>query len=201
MNLNLKMSVGHTLPTTLTAVMVFATIMATSLPSHAKKVAGVDIEDTLSVGSTELVLNGAGLRKKLFIKLYVGGLYLGTANNDAAAIIEADAPMMITLDMLSDLVTQKKMLKALNDGFSNATDGKTEAIQAEIALMQEAMQGKISKGDNFTYAYEPGVGTHVLHNDEETAVIEGLEFKKALFGIWLSDKPAQKSLKKAMLGG
>ncbi len=29
--------------------------------------------------------------------------------------------------------------------------------------------------------------------------LEGLDFKKALFGIWLSDKPAQASLKKAML--
>ncbi|MEA3471658.1 MAG: chalcone isomerase family protein [Thermodesulfobacteriota bacterium] len=29
---------------------------------------------------------------------------------------------------------------------------------------------------------------------------KGLEFKKALFGIWLGDKPAQRSLKKEMLG-
>jgi len=201
MNLYRKKPSGRKLPTTLTAVMVFAAIMATSLPSYAKKVAGVDIEDTQSVGGVELVLNGAGLRKKLFIKLYVGGLYLDTVNNDAAAIVDADAPMMITLDLLSDLVTRKKMLKALNDGFKNSTGGNTEPLQAEIDQMKEAMQGKISSGDNITYAYEPGVGTHIVHNDKESAVIEGLEFKKALFGIWLSDKPAQDSLKKAMLGG
>jgi len=28
-----------------------------------------------------------------------------------------------------------------------------------------------------------------------------MAFKQALFGIWISDKPVQKSLKKAMLGG
>lgn len=193
--------VGQKLSTTLTAAMVFAAVMATSLPSHAKKVAGIDIEDTLSVGGAELVLNGAGLRKKLFIKLYVGGLYLDTASNDAAAIIDADAPMVITLDLISDLVTRKKIIKALTDGFKNSTGGNTEPLQAEIDQMKEAMQEKLSSGDNYTFAYEPGVGTRIIYNDKESAVIEGLEFKKALFGIWLSDKPAQDSMKKAMLGG
>ena len=31
-------------------------------------------------------------------------------------------------------------------------------------------------------------------------IVGDLEFKKALFGIWLSDKPAQKDLKEKMLG-
>jgi hypothetical protein len=31
-------------------------------------------------------------------------------------------------------------------------------------------------------------------------VVRGIEIKKALFGIWLSDKPAQASLKSEMLG-
>jgi hypothetical protein len=30
-------------------------------------------------------------------------------------------------------------------------------------------------------------------------VIEGLDFKKALYGIWLGDKPVQKELKAMML--
>jgi len=51
-----------------------------------------------------------------------------------------------------------------------------------------------------TLAYEPGVGTHLMNGDESVSVIPGLEFKQALFGIWLSDKPAQASLKKKMLG-
>jgi hypothetical protein len=31
-------------------------------------------------------------------------------------------------------------------------------------------------------------------------VIQGLDFKKALFGIWLGKKPAQNDLKALMLG-
>ena len=34
-----------------------------------------------------------------------------------------------------------------------------------------------------------------------TRFIKSLAFKKALFGIWLSDNPVQKTLYKEMLGG
>jgi hypothetical protein len=40
-----------------------------------------------------------------------------------------------------------------------------------------------------------------LKNNEQVQLIPGLEFKKAFFGIFLSDNPIQKNLKKAMLGG
>jgi hypothetical protein len=93
------------------------------------------------------------------------------------------------------------MLKALNDGFKNSTGGDTAAIQPQIDQMIEFMGEKIKIGDVFHYVYEPGSGTHMIKNDGAPVVIEGLDFKQALFGIWLADKPAQASLKKAMLGG
>lgn len=175
------------------------TLTLCSAPALAKKVAGVELADTISVGSNELSLNGAGIRKKLFIKLYVGSLYLAASGNDGNAIISADEPMALRLNILSDLLTQKKMVKALKDGFSNSTNGNTAPIQAEIDQMIALMQEKIRPGHSYTLAYEPGVGTRVSRNDEELSVIAGLAFKQALFGIWLSEKPAQASLKKAML--
>lgn len=171
------------------------------LPAHAAKKAGVELADTLSISDSELSLNGSGIRKKLFIKLYVGSLYLGEASSDAAAVIAADEPMAIRLNILSKLLTRKKMVKALKDGFSNATGGDTSAIQTQIDEMLAGMQEKILPGDVYTLAYEPGVGTHLMRNGEEQLVIEGLPFKQALFGIWLSDKPAQASLKSGLLGG
>ena len=51
---------------------------ALSLPAHVAKVAGVKFDETsqLSAGVPQLVLNGAGIRKKFFVKVYVGALYL-----------------------------------------------------------------------------------------------------------------------------
>jgi hypothetical protein len=59
---------------------------------------------------------------------------------------------------------------------------------------------EIKEDDSYDLIYVPGKGVEVYINGEYTSVTEGLAFKKALFGIWLSEKPAQKSLKKAMLG-
>ena len=56
-------------------------------------------------------------------------------------------------------------------------------------------------GDIFDFIYIPNAGITVLKNEEQINSILGLEFKKAFFGVWLSDNPVQENLKKAMLGG
>ena len=177
------------------------TVLLLSSPAHARKVAGVELESSLAVGSEELILNGAGLRKRLFIKLYVGSLYLGSHSNDAAGVIAADESMAIRLNILSDLLTRDKMLKALKSGFNKSTGGNTGPVQPQIDQMIELMTDKIRPGDSYTFAFEPAVGTRMSRNGEELGLIEGLEFKQALFGIWLSDKPVQANLKSAMLKG
>ena len=87
---------------------------------------------------------------------------------------------------------------------TEALDAQSHAeneLVEQIDQMMDLMQGKIGTKDQYTLSYKPASGTHVLKNGEEVGAIEGLEFKKALFGIWLSDKPAQNSLKAGMLGG
>lgn len=170
-------------------------------PLHAAKVGGITLDESITVGSSDTLYNGAGLRKKLFIKLYVGSLYLTTPSSDASAIINADEAMAIRLNILSDLLTRDKLLAALEEGFDKSTGGNTAPIQPQInQMIGLLMQDNIQPGDALTLAYEPGVGTHVLRDGKELNVIEGMPFKAALFGIWLSDKPAQNSLKSAMLG-
>ena len=51
------------------------------------------------------------------------------------------------------------------------------------------------------YISDEKLSTHVLKNKDLQELIPGLEFKKAFFGIFLSDNPIQKNLKNAMLGG
>jgi len=180
-------------------ILACLTLAVATSPAQARKVAGVELEETLTVGDESLMLNGAGLRKRLFIKLYVGSLYLASPSTDAVGIVAAEESMAIRLNVLSDLLTRDKMLKALNKGFSSSTGGNTAPIQAQIDQMIGLMTEKIRPGDSYTFAYEARVGTRMYRNGEELATIEGLDFKQGLFGIWLSDKPAQASLKKAML--
>lgn len=177
-------------------------MLVTSGSVHAKKVGKVELAENLSVEDITLTLNGAGIRKKLFIKLYVGSLYVEESlkGSDADAIIQADNPMLIKLDIISELLTRDKMIKALNEGFSKSTNGNTAPIQEQISAMIDAMSQPIRPGDVYQVIYTPQAGTRLTIGDETLATIEGLPFKQALFGIWLSASPAQKSLKDAMLG-
>ena len=52
----------------------------------------------------------------------------------------------------------------------------------------------------FDITYQPGKGVVAYKNGKEKGTIEGMDFKKALFGIWLSNDPADDDLKEAMLG-
>ncbi|MEE9333461.1 MAG: chalcone isomerase family protein [Granulosicoccaceae bacterium] len=184
----------------LTSLLLLVSVAFVTSPAHAKKIRGVELAETATIGGDELMLNGAGVRTKLILKLYVGSLYTTAKSNDAAAILDADEPMAIRLNIISDLLTKKKMVKSLKAGFKKSTGGNTAAIQPQIDQMLGLMQGKIGKKDQYTLNYKPGSGTRVTKNGEEVGVVEGLEFKKALFGIWLSDNPAQSSLKAGMLG-
>ena len=84
--------------------------------------------------------------------------------------------------------------------FSSA--GSLTSIQAAVELPEfmATLHQAIQVGDVYEFIYLPESGVDVLRNSELLDTIAGLEFKKAFFGIWLSDNPVQKSLKKAMLG-
>lgn len=178
-----------------------ALCLAVASNARAAKVAGVEIEESLNVAGQSLKLQGAGLRTRLFIKLYAAGLYIPEGSpSQATWLVDSDEPIAITLDIVSDLVTRDRMIEALNEGFAASTGGNTDAVANEMQQLKDAMGGAMKAGSSMTFAYEPGVGTRVSRDGEETTIIEGLDFKRALFGIWLSDKPVTPKLKAALLG-
>ncbi|MFO7721542.1 MAG: chalcone isomerase family protein [Gillisia sp.] len=179
--------------------LLFAVVTIAS-SSAQTKAAGVIIPNNVSFEGEKLVLNGVGVREKFWMDMYAGALYLGSKSSDAKAIINANDPMAIKLHMVSSLITSDKMIEAVNDGFENATNGKTSGISSEIAKFKAFFSDEINKEDVFDIVYIPSKGVLVYKNGKEKGVIKGMEFKKALFGIWLSDKPADKKLKQGMLG-
>jgi len=168
---------------------------------YAKEVAGVNIPDSITAGNDVLVLNGAGVRTKFFIKAYVGGLYLKKKGVDANAIINADEPMALKLHMISKLITSDKMEDATREGFQNSTNGNTAPIKDKMEKFISVFKSGIKINDVYDIIYTPAEGIKVYKNKELKASETGLDFKKALFGIWLCNKPADKSLKDAMVSG
>ena len=150
---------------------------------------------------TKLMLNGQGTRVKFFMKVYNTSLYLGSASNNAEEILDNDEAMAIRLDVTSSMVTTDAMQDALSSGLVKSTGGNTDPIAKEIKQLTAAFQSDVTDSDFFEFIYMPDTGTNVLKNSTYIDTIPGIEFKRAFFGIWLSNNPIQKNLKKAMLGG
>lgn len=169
--------------------------------AEARQYGNVTIPDTLEAGGQTLALNGAGYRSKFFMKMYLGGLYLKQESSDAAAIVSADEPMLIKLHIVSGKITSDRMTDAINEGFEKSAGANLSSLKDKIDKFKSFFAEEIKVDDIFDIAYIPGEGVSVYKNEALSGTIEGLDFKKAAFGIWLGDKPADKGLKKNMLGG
>lgn len=183
-----------------TFIVALIAFMSIGLVSAQTKVGGVSLPNTETFQGQTLNLNGAGVREKLWIDLYAGGLYLAKKTSDAAEVITSNEPMSIKLHIVSKLITSEKMIEAVNEGFENSTGGDTKALASEIKKFKSFFMAEIKKDDVFDIVYLPDTGVTAYKNDKELGTIKGIAFKKALFGIWFSNRPADDDLKEAMLG-
>jgi hypothetical protein len=176
-------------------------IALTAIFASAQKTVGdVKVDAKLAVEEQNLTLNGAGVREKMLMNMYVASLYLTKKATDGNAISAANEAMAIKLNIVSSLISSEKMTTAINDGFENSTGKKTAPLKAKIDKFNGFFKEKINKKDVFVIVYVPGEGVSVLKNGVKKGTIDGLDFKKALFGIWLGNKPADDDLKAGMLG-
>ncbi|MFK7785263.1 MAG: chalcone isomerase family protein [Crocinitomicaceae bacterium] len=167
---------------------------------HAQKrtVAGVTFPAKATINGKTLLYNGAGLREKYFIDLYVAAMYLRRPSMDASKVINDDLEMGIHLKIVSNKVTREKFVETVKEGFGNASHGK--ATKAEIDKFMGFFKGAFKDGDKIHIEYSPGKGTSAIKNGKVLGTVPGLAFKKAIFSIWLGTKPADKNLKTGLMG-
>jgi len=163
----------------------------------ALKIGGKNLPDTMKAGETELILNGAGLRKKVVIKVYAAALYLPSQNNDSTKITAADEAMSIKMHFIYKAVDPAKLIEAWDTGFAKSD---VTNLQAEIATFNSYFTNDAKKNDIYDIIYVPEEGTSLYINDTLQGTIKGLEFKKALFNIWLSADTELPGLRSKMLG-
>jgi hypothetical protein len=194
------------------AVLLISTM---ALPAAALEIGGVFLPETLKAGNEQLILNGAGLRKKFGFKVYAAGLYLMEKTSDAKAVLDADKLMSLKMQWRRG-VSPQKINDVFFESFAEAI-GAPEAdeygpknnygpLTKEIVLFMSWVSREETTPDHtWTYIYTPGKGTDIyLSNGKEEKLmgtIKGLEFKKALFSIWIKeDPPVGVKLKKNLMG-
>ena len=178
-------------------------LLLLAAPLGAAEVAGVKLEDRARVGNAELVLNGAGLRKRAFFQVYAIGLYLQEKKPAAVDAIAAPGAKRIAIHMLRD-VDAATFTEALADGMrANHDEAAMKTLEPRVAqlaaIMDELKEAK--KGMSIVLDLQPGAGTVVnVDGKPRGNPIAGDDFARALLRIWLGDKPVQDDLKRALLG-
>ena len=170
-----------------------------ALPALAMTVAGVKMDDSTSVNGQTLVLNGAGLRKKFFIKVYVGALYLTAKQSSAAAVMAADAPRRQVMHFLYS-VSKDQMCDAWEEGLRDNTKNASAEVKAAFKTLCSWME-PIPKGNRLLLTYVPGTGTTVEVNGKTKGTLPGKATADAILATWIGPKPGPgEDFKDAVLG-
>ncbi len=186
-----------------TARLLLATcLFGFSALAAAAELSGIFLDEEISIaGGPTLVLNGAGLREKLWVDVYAGSLYLPEKSADVAEILSASGHWRIQLDFIYKEVASKKLIASWREGFEkNQSAGKLKQLQTRIDQLYGYFLTSAVAKDQYRFDYFPGKGVQISKNRQPLGLIPGKDFKTALLEIWLGNHPVDKALKKSMLG-
>lgn len=140
---------------------VLALLLAAATWAQGAEVAGVKVEETARVGEAELVLNGAGVRTRLFFKVYVAALYLPARTADARVAIAGPGPKRVWMHMLRDL-DSAALASTLKEGLhNNHSAAELEALEPRIQALTGLLTAdkEIKTGTVILLDQVPGQGT------------------------------------------
>ncbi|WP_299214937.1 chalcone isomerase family protein [uncultured Aquimarina sp.] len=163
------------------------------------KVGNLHFNDIDVFENTELMLNGAGEREKL----YTIGLYLDfevDGVEDGLMVADKNATMALTIKTISD-ISNEELKGIIRNGLERATDGNSYLMEDHIRDFLKLLPKAFNKYEIFKIVYTKDEKLTLYKNKQRLgAVNNSLEFKQALFKIWLGDNPVDSELKEDLLG-
>ena len=166
---------------------------------------GIKVKTSIKVidgdSKTKLVLNGAGVRDKMWVNLYVQALYLTEPTNDPEKILNSEQTIATRLHITSSLVTKKKLIQAIDEGITKSYKGDLSLIRERLDTFMSFFETQLEKEGYADMVYsENSKTTAVYINKKFIGEVPGKDFRKALFGIWLEENCVDRTLKKRILG-
>ncbi len=182
----------------MTTLLLCLTLLVPTIASAAS-LADVTLEDKITVNGQTLVLNGLGLRKKFFIKVYVGGLYLQAKLSNPATIVGSDTSRRMVMAFLYS-VSKDQMCDAWKEGLEANIPNAPAEVKTSFTTLCTWME-PIPKGNRLVLTYVPGTGTTVEVNGKSKGVLPGKVTSDAIVSTWVGPKPAMgDEFKNAVLG-
>jgi hypothetical protein len=180
-------------------VLLVAILLAanTSFAYLTVEVNGVSFKRTIDAKDQRLHLHGAGLlRYMVFIKAYVGALYLPEAVSSEHVL----KPVAKQLELAYfHPIKGEDFAKATRRKIAdNVTAAQVKVLQSRIDGLA-ALYRDVKPGDRYALTYIPDQGTTLSLNGQPLGSIPGDDFAQAVFAIWLGSNPIDQKFRDQLL--
>jgi hypothetical protein len=136
---------------------------------------------------------------RFFFDLYEAALF-AEPGADAEDVLRAGAAFHLQFRYLRK-IDKAIILKSADQMLErNLTEAERASIAERVSRINEAYTG-VASGDSSSLSYQPGEGTTLRINNKPVVTIEGEDFARLYFEIWLGERPISESMKNTLLGG
>lgn len=176
---------------------LLSVLAALVLPTLCRAADLAPFPKIVGAGTNVLQFVGAGDLSRWFIRGCDIAFYApkGTAARDVLSNI----PICLEFYYYRTIKAEQFATAAwdtLNRAFPKETlDRNRSAIDRMHGIYSD-----VEKGDRYRLVYEPGKGTTLYLNNKSLGVVEGGEFAKVYFSIWLGEKSLDDKLRAKLLG-
>ena len=177
---------------------VALSLLLLSSQALALEVAGVSVSPTATVGGKTLSLNGAGIRKKFFFKVYVGALYLERKAASREELLKDPGDKLIRMYFVYDKVAKEKIVEAFAEGLQKNSPAVAGTADAKAFLSW--FSSDFTAGDTVDISLASDGTVSAAHNGKPLGTLRDSVLSGAVLRIWFGEKPADAGLEKGMLG-
>ena len=178
-----------------------ALVLSAAAMAAPVELAGVKVEDNVTLAGTKLQLNGAGIRYK-FVKVYVGSLYTSKKVSSLEELLAAPGPKRLHMTFLREMESAplgKLFTRGVED---NVPKSNLSKLIPSIIRMGEIFTAvkSFNPGESILLDWIPGTGMVISVKGKPWGEpFKEPEFFAAMMAIWFGPNPGDWKLKDAML--
>lgn len=166
--------------------------------AFAMEVAGVAIEPSVTLDGRILKLNGSGIRKKFFIKIYVGSFYTAMRLATSSEVLNDSGGKLVRMKFVHSKVERVKITDAFSEGLTN--NAPDLAGSGEVRKFISFFTDDFVKGDTVDLALGADGTITVRHSGRLLGSMKSPRLAHGILAIYFGPKPADEDLKNGMLG-
>jgi len=160
--------------------------------------APIDFEQSLSINDTAFSLSGLGVLTYLvFFRISHGALYLPHGLDDQRVL--ENVPKRLEAVYRRPFKAEDIGKASIAGIWKNVGKDLYDRLSTRIAY-HSSLYEDLDKGDYAVPTYLLGRGVTLAINGKANGTVQAEDFARALFGLWLGDRPFDSRFKQALLG-